>query len=285
MSKRASMLDRRALFSSAAAAALLAATGVAAAGPNRGGRLRIALSGGSRQDSWKDGDGLFMQVARQGLVFDTLTEVAADGTLRPELAVSWISSADAKVWTFDLRPSVTFHDGMPLTAQDVVRSLGAVIDAEIQALGETRVSITLANADPGLPMRLSQSHTIIRPAHAPDTGIGTGLYRVTLFTPGQRLLTERVAKHYKDGSAGWFNEVELTSIPSEPVRGQALAEFMVDAIDLKDAEPLAGIPEINFMPDRRYPMQAVSTDIAQPAKTSHLRPLDNLRAAERWWFA
>lgn len=285
MSKRASLLDRRALFSSAAAAALLAATGVAAAGPNRGGRLRIALSGGTRQDSWADGDGLFMQVARQGLVFDTLTEVAADGTLRPELAVSWTSSTDAKVWTFDLRPSITFHDGMPLTAQDVVSSLSTLIDAEFQALGTTRVSITLTHADPGLPMRLSQPHTIIRPAHAPDAGIGTGLYRVTSFTPGQRLLTERVATHYKDGSAGWFNEVELTSIPSEPVRGQALAEFMVDAIDLKDAAPLAGIPEITFMPDRRYPMQAVSADIAQPAKTSHLRPLDNLRAAERWWFA
>ena len=47
MTKRASLMDRRALFSSAAAAALLAATGVSAAGaPKSGGRLRIALSGG-----------------------------------------------------------------------------------------------------------------------------------------------------------------------------------------------------------------------------------------------
>ena len=284
MSTRASLLDRRALFSSAAAAALLAATGVSAAGPKQGGRLRMALSGATRQDSWRDGEGLFMQIARQGLIFDTLTEVAADGTLRPELAVSWMSSADAKIWTFDLRPSVTFHDGTLFTAKDVVSSLRAVIDADVQALGDMRVSITLPNSDPGLPMRLSHPETVIRPAHAPEAGIGTGLYSVTSFTTGQRLLAQRVGVHYKDGSAGWFDEVELTSIPSEPVRGQALAEFMVDAVDLKDTKSLKGIPQITFMPDHHHPTQAVSTEVTQPAKISHLRPLDNLRAAERWWF-
>ncbi len=40
------------------------------------------------------GDGLFMQVARQGLIFDTLTEIAADGTLRGELATAWQGSED-----------------------------------------------------------------------------------------------------------------------------------------------------------------------------------------------
>jgi peptide/nickel transport system substrate-binding protein len=100
MSRRTSLMDRRALFSSAAAAALLAATGVSAAGaPQRGGRLRMALSGAARSDSWTSGEGLFMQIARQGLVFDTLTEVAADGTLRPELATGWLASEDALVWT------------------------------------------------------------------------------------------------------------------------------------------------------------------------------------------
>ncbi|OAN84788.1 ABC transporter substrate-binding protein [Sulfitobacter geojensis] len=280
-----SLLDRRALFSSAAAAALLAATGVSAAGPTRGGRLRMALSGALRDDTWLRGDGLFMQVARQGVVFDTLTEVAADGTLRGELATGWTSSPDARRWLFDLREDVTFHDGKPFTAQDVVASAASFPDGAVQAVGTYQVSFTLDHADPRLPMRLAQPAYFIRSAHAPDSGIGTGLYRVEKFTPGQRLLATRVADHYKGESAGWFDEVELTSIPSEPVRGQALGEYLVDAVDLKAAGALAGLTDITFQPDHRHPAQAVSTDVIQPATISHLRPLDNLRAAERWWFA
>lgn len=280
-----SLLDRRALFSSAAAAALLAATGVSAAGPTRGGRLRMALSGALRDDTWLRGDGLFMQVARQGVVFDTLTEVAADGTLRGELATGWSSSPDARRWLFDLRQDVTFHDGKSFTAQDVVASTASFAGGAVQAVGTYQVSFTLDHGDPRLPMRLSQPFYFIRSAHAPDSGIGTGLYRVENFTPGQRLLATRVTDHYKGVSAGWFDEVELTSIPSEPVRGQALGEYLVDAVDLKAAGALAGLTDITFQPDHRHPAQAVSTDVIQPATISHLRPLDNLRAAERWWFA
>ncbi len=278
-------MDRRALFSSAAAAALLAATGVSAAGPTRGGRLRMALSGASRADTWAQGDGLFMQVARQGLVFDTLTEVAADGTLRPELAVGWTSSADARVWTFDLRRGVSFHDGKPFTAADVVASAAGFADGDVRATGAHQVTFTLDTPDPGLPLRLAQPEFFISAAHAVGDGIGTGLYRVASFAPGRRLLTTRVAAHYKDGTAGWFDEVELTSIPAEAVRGQALGEYLVDVVDLRDVGALAGLGEINFQPDRRRPTQAVSANVAQPSRISHLRPLDNLRAAERWWFA
>ena len=71
MTGRSPLLDRRAVFSSAAAAALLAATGVSAAGaPKQGGRLRLALSGASRSDTWLQGNGLFMQIARQGLIYE-----------------------------------------------------------------------------------------------------------------------------------------------------------------------------------------------------------------------
>lgn len=279
------LLDRRALFSSAAAAALLAATGVSAAPPARGGRLRMALSGAARDDTWLRGNGLFMQVARQGIVFDTLTEVAADGTLRGELATGWTSSPDARVWLFDLRQDVKFHDGQAFTAKDVVASAAGFADGVVRAVGDFQVSFTLDQADPRLPMRLAQPEYYIRSAHAPESGVGTGLYQIAHFTPGQRLLATRVADHFKGDSAGWFDEVELTSIPSEPVRGQALGEYLVDAVDLTAAGSVGDLPDITLQPDHRHPTQAVSSDVMQPANISHLRPLDNLRAAERWWFA
>lgn len=286
MTGRSPLLDRRAVFSSAAAAALLAATGVSAAGaPKQGGRLRLALSGASRSDTWLQGNGLFMQIARQGLIYDTLTELAADGTLRAELATGWQASADARVWMFDMRPGVQFHDGSDFSTIDAAASLRPLIAGEITAPRPDRLKIVLAAPNVGLPLMLSQPEYVIRPAHAPESGIGTGMYRVRHFRAGQQLLAERVSSHYKDGTAGWFDQVELTSIPSEQVRGQALGEYLVDAVDIGDATSLAGLSDIVFMPDARCPMHAVSTEVAQPVLVSTLRPLDNLRAAERWWFA
>ena len=61
---------RRVLFTSGAAAALLAATGVSAqTAPHRGGRLRAALSGAARSDHWGTVDGAFMQAARGAVLF------------------------------------------------------------------------------------------------------------------------------------------------------------------------------------------------------------------------
>lgn len=279
-----SVMDRRALFATGAAAALLAATGVSAASlPNRGGRLRMALSGALRSDSWAQGFGLFMQVARQGLIFDTLTEIAADGTLRGELATGWQGSADGRVWHFDLRNDVRFHDGRPMTSKDIVASLE--LEGEVAATAAHQVRITLAEPAMDLPFTLCAPQHVIRPRHAMDAGIGTGLYQVRRFTPGQQLLADRVADHYKGTSVGWFDSVELVSIPSEPVRAQALAEYLVEAADLRDPKALVGFDDIALLPSPRGVTHAVSRGVAMPAKTGQHRPLDNLRAAERWWFA
>ncbi|MGC1494986.1 MAG: ABC transporter substrate-binding protein [Sulfitobacter sp.] len=287
MTQRNPLLDRRALFASGAAAALLAASGVSAGGvPRTGGRLRIALSGAARSDSWTIGDGLFMQVARQGLVFDTLTEVAADGTLRAELATQWHTTDGGREWLFDLRKSVPFHDGSELTAKDVVASLAPLFGtrAKITAAGKHSLQINLDAPDAGLPLLLSRPEFVIRPAHAPEAGIGTGLYQSKSFKPGQQLLTKRVKAHYKDMEAGWFDEVELMSIPSEEVRAQALGEYLVDAVDLTDASLLADLPDMIVLPHGRNAVQALSRDLSHSSLVSNLRPFDNLRAAERWWF-
>src|SRR4029079_6350300 len=55
-------------------------------------------------------------------VFDTLVEPDAKLEMRPALAESWNVSGDQRTWTFHLRRGVTFHDGSPFTADDVVYS-------------------------------------------------------------------------------------------------------------------------------------------------------------------
>ena len=53
------------------------------------------------------------------LVFDGLVDINAQGELIPELAAFWEVSDDAKTYTFHLKEGIYFHDGTPLTTEDV----------------------------------------------------------------------------------------------------------------------------------------------------------------------
>src|SRR5688572_22849444 len=55
-------------------------------------------------------------------VFDALTHVDERARLIPGLATSW-HAVNATTWEFKLRKDVRFHDGSPLTAEDVLFSL------------------------------------------------------------------------------------------------------------------------------------------------------------------
>jgi len=61
-------------------------------------------------------------------VFDGLTRFTADAKLEPALADRWDVSPDGKSYTFHLRRGVTFHDGTPFVARQVVHSFMRVLD-------------------------------------------------------------------------------------------------------------------------------------------------------------
>src|SRR5438477_10955997 len=60
------------------------------------------------------------------LVYSTLTRLDVDGLPGPGLAVEFGAASDGRSWTFRLRPGVRFHDGAPLTPDDVAFSLHRV---------------------------------------------------------------------------------------------------------------------------------------------------------------
>lgn len=64
-------------------------------------------------------------------VFDTLVEPDANLEMQPALAQSWSVSPDQLTWTFRLRKGVTFQDGSPFTADDVVYSYRRIIDEKL----------------------------------------------------------------------------------------------------------------------------------------------------------
>lgn len=66
-------------------------------------------------------------MSAQGMVYESLIENTADG-IKPLLAESWEISADGKVYTFNLRKDVTFHDGEPFNAEAVKKNIDVVND-------------------------------------------------------------------------------------------------------------------------------------------------------------
>ncbi|HEY0917643.1 ABC transporter substrate-binding protein [Devosia sp.] len=62
-------------------------------------------------------------------IMETLVQMNAEtAEIEPLLAERWEVSGDNLTWTFHLRQGVSFHDGSPLTAQDVVASISRIIN-------------------------------------------------------------------------------------------------------------------------------------------------------------
>lgn len=60
------------------------------------------------------------------LIFSGLTRLNPNGVIEADLAENWQISDDGKTYTFHLRPGVKWHDGSPLTAQDVLFTLNLI---------------------------------------------------------------------------------------------------------------------------------------------------------------
>ncbi|WP_099022453.1 ABC transporter substrate-binding protein [Mycolicibacterium palauense] len=81
-------------------------------------------------------------------VFDTLVEPDENLEMRPALAKSWEVSPDQLTWTFHLRDGVTWHDGRPLTADDVVYSYRRIMDEKLANVDKFAAVTDVSAPDP-----------------------------------------------------------------------------------------------------------------------------------------
>ena len=57
------------------------------------------------------------------MIYDTLFSEDAQGQIKPQMVDTYETSRDGKTWSFKLRAGLEFHDGKPVTSEDVVASL------------------------------------------------------------------------------------------------------------------------------------------------------------------
>ena len=101
----------------------------AGGGTATGGTVRIGIAGYT--DSLNPGNGLLSEAyTLYELVYDTPVAVTSAGEYIPELASDWSVSDDGLTWTMTIVDGATFHDGEPLTAEDVAFSIQLYKDTE-----------------------------------------------------------------------------------------------------------------------------------------------------------
>ena len=90
----------------------------------------LVLSGGESTNP-RDYDPATTFGSGDKLVFSGLVSFDPNLNLTPDLAESWDVSADGTVYTFHLRPNAKFHNGRPVTAQDVIYSWERAVSPEL----------------------------------------------------------------------------------------------------------------------------------------------------------
>jgi peptide/nickel transport system substrate-binding protein len=172
-----------------------------------GGTVRVAqIVPAASIDPVKIADAGGITVASQ--VAETLVLSAKDLTAQPVLAESWSTNKDGTVWTFKLRKGVKFHNGKPMTADDVVATFDRLANPDngsnalsvftgLLSKGGTRkvddytVEFHLEVANGNFPYAVSTDNynAVIIPADSgPDwekTMIGTGPFKLESYTAKQ----------------------------------------------------------------------------------------------------
>lgn len=191
-------------------------------------------------------------------VFDTLVEPDENLEMRPALAEWWDVSPDQLTWTFHLRRGVTFHDGSPFTADDVVYSYRRIIDeklanvdkfsavADVTAPDPSTVVVHLDRPTPNLLTNLGGfkgmaivSRRNVESGQIATHPIGTGPFEFA----GQRSgdsITLRADPSYWDG-APQISGVTFRFI-AEP--STALSALQAGEIDWTDSVPTQRVAQL-----------------------------------------
>ena len=158
---------------------LLALTAAGSTRPHYGGTVHVLLQHKIASiDPVAEGEYGADRDRLSALVFETLTEIDAQGHVRPRLASSW-QSEGARAWQFQLRLA-NFQDGSTVTSTTVVASLKAANpDWKITIINRQAFTIETPVPAPHLPELLSlQKYAIVK--RATDNSLtGTGAYRLT----------------------------------------------------------------------------------------------------------
>ena len=236
----------------------------AAGTPKMGGALRVACAAGSAKEN------LDIHVAALTMpsmdmrfnIYDSLLEFSSDGVLGMALAESVEPNANATEFVVKLKQGLVFHNGKDVTADDVVFTFKRIMDpktgglATKQLIGLTSKGITKVDAltvkftldQPNAVFKeglASYASGIVPVGYDPTAvggAIGTGPFKVTTFTPGQKCDMARFTEYWRQGAGPYVDTLSLIEFNDNTAQLNALlggnCEYcqMVPGAQIKVAE-------------------------------------------------
>jgi len=180
-------------------------------------------------------------------IFDNLVTRDDAGKIVPQIASSWKYLSDTEI-QLTIRSDVKFHDGQPLTAEDVVYSIKRIIDPKfaspqlgqfnqiIEAMVESPTSVKIKTNGAYPPLFAQLVKLSIVPKHVVEkvgkdafnlNPVGSGPYKFDKWTRGVEVTVTRNDAYW--GDKGVFPKVAFRAVPDAATR---LANLQAGASDL-----------------------------------------------------
>ncbi len=204
------------------AALLLLPAGALATNPEDSLLLGLTSVTTSRLNPFTSTEREFMSLT--ALVYEGLVSIDDDYNIKPCLAERWETSSDGRTWYFTLREGLTFHDGTPLTASDVVASaheiLRMVEDTTVANKGphaslryfisdiqsNDNLTVVIRTSRPNYAFLYAMTFPVLKQGEVQaDNPVGTGPYMADAFVPKDYMLLS--ANH-----AWWNGSVTVEQI-------------------------------------------------------------------------
>jgi len=199
-----------------------------------------------------------------GLIYDALVRKDDNFNLQPLLATSW-ERPDPLTWVFHLRGGVRFHDGKPLTADDVawsIRSMsdGSIITAKggsafaaidsVSVRGPLTVVVHSRRPDSALLFNLSDGlFGVVEKGAGRDEGlhpVGTGPFRFISQVQDKEVVVERNPDYWS--GAPEIPRIRFEIVPDAITMALELKKGSGDvessAITLDMVHALQGLPHL-----------------------------------------
>ena len=236
--------------------ALAAPGGSAAQSPTPGGKITAAIEGEPTSV-----DPAFDYDFVSGLATSSITEpllifCKQDTSLCPNLAESWTVSPDGLTYTLKIRQGVKFHDGTPMTVDDVVYSLNRIRDtklgsyvgwmltnvSDVKAPDASTVVITLSQPDALFEYALASTAAhVVSKAFVekngdkygkPEVGsIGTGPFKFAEWKTGDYQRLVRNDDYWNKANGGpYLDEITIKILPEPTTRVAGLQTGEIDYV-------------------------------------------------------
>lgn len=210
-----------------------------------------------------------------------------DGTLSPLLAESW-EHPDALTYTYTLRDGVTFHNGAPVTADDVLASIARVRDPEVagpmawmyddsgavaEKVDEKTIKITLERPSALFQYVPATTAGHVVPAAAIEefgldffaNPVGTGPFKFVKWDQGSEIQLEKNADYWGEGP--FFDNITFKVVEEGTTRVTGLSTGdlnMITAVPPDQIETVKGMENVKFSEIVGYTINCVAMRTDSP---------------------